>query len=91
MYAKSGLRNASISRLCYGFHRLTVSPRSAWRPQSLEDGTPQSKVKQQRGSLPEFLKSGAGVFPAISEERAIGGRDTLCRRDRVWRQPLEMI
>ena len=43
-----------------------VSPRSAWRPQYL-DGAPQSKVKQQRGSLPEFLKSGPGVFPAISE------------------------
>ena len=44
-----------------------VSPRSAWRPQYLEDGGPQSKVKQQRGSLPEFLKSGARGLSYISE------------------------
>ena len=52
---------------------MTYPPRSAWRPQYLEDGTPQSKVKQQRGSLPEFLQSGAGVFPAISEGKGIAG------------------
>ena len=63
-----------------------VPPRSAWRPQYLEDGAPQSKVKQQRGSLPEFFEvGGRGSFLQFLRERAIERRDTLCRRDRVWR------
>ena len=46
MYAMSPLRNAGVFEALPTAFVHDVSPRSAWRSQYLEDGGPQSKVKQ---------------------------------------------
>jgi|RhiMethySRZTD1v2_1073278.scaffolds.fasta_scaffold131538_3 hypothetical protein len=58
VYAMSPLRNAGVFEALLRLSCMTYplgvhGGRSTWK-------TAQSKVKQQRGSLPEFLKSGAG-------------------------------
>jgi hypothetical protein len=67
VYAMSPLRNAGVFEALLRLSCMTYplgvhGGRSTWKTAHRS-----RKVKQQRCSLPEFLKSGPGVFPAISE------------------------
>ena len=56
----------------------------------LEDGAVESQTTTRLFTR-VFEVGGRGSFLQFLRERAIERRDTLCRRDRVWCQPLEMI
>ena len=67
MYAMSPLRNAGVFEAllrlsCMTCPRGVHVGRSTWKTAHRS-----RKSEQQHGSLPEFLKSGAGGLPAISE------------------------